>query len=204
MTWPWKFGGNDFLFIAFPSFMCPFNKTTHTSQLSSAFGTHPAPCKSSSGQIFPTNAFTREDQWHIMLYRDGGSKCILLFNKQQENYRLNQYVQQNACSFATDSGYFWRFLCSFSYILFSELTHENPRTEMRRPQSSHSVWEAFSLVWRMVHTFHHRLNNKPSSRPRSREEAPCSDIWQVSSLSGPGPLHGRRMYVSQASVRWSS
>lgn len=53
-----------------------------------------------------------------MLYIAEGSKYILVFNKQQENYKLNQYVQQNACSFATDSGYSWRFLYELFFSTF--------------------------------------------------------------------------------------
>lgn len=118
MTWPWKFGRSDFLLIAFPSFMCLFSKVAHTSRLSFAFGTNCAPCKSSSGQIFLRNACTQKDQWHIMLYRDEGPKYLLVFNKQWENYKLDQYVQQDACSFATNSGYSWRFGGSFSTFCF--------------------------------------------------------------------------------------
>lgn len=66
-----------------------------------------------------------------MLYRDEGSKYILVFNKQQENHKPSQYVQQNACSFVPDLGYFWRFLGSFCYIFFSEPIHENLRTEIQ-------------------------------------------------------------------------
>lgn len=132
-----------------------------------------------------------KDQWHIRLYRDEGSKYILVFNKQQENYKLNQYVQQNACSFATDSGYFWSFLFSFFYILFSELTHKNRRTEMLRLQSSHSVWEAFSRASRMTQTLSSLgwiISLPPGSK--SSEEAPCTHYvkLQFSSLRNRGPL----------------
>lgn len=96
----------------------PFTTTLQRSRLSFAFGTNDSHCKSSSGWIFWTfwtNIFSWKDQWHIVLYREG-SKCIPVFKKPWENYKLNQYVQQNACSLSTDSGYSWRFFHAAAFF----------------------------------------------------------------------------------------
>ena len=141
-----------------------------------------------------------------MLYRAEGSKYILVFNKQQENYKLNQYIQQNACSFATDSGYFWRFLySSFFYILFSELTHGNLRTEILRLQSSHSVWEAsFTGIKDDTIAFIIGLNNKPSSRgatPWRKLPAPIMSDYNLATWGIVAYLHIRHSYFSKAFVQ---
>lgn len=179
MTWPWKFGRNNFLLIVFSSFMCPFNKTMHTSWLSFAFGTKNAPFRNSSEQYFPT----------LLYEKINGILCctetkvlstFCFFNKQHENDKRNQYVQQNTCSFATDSGYSWRFLHSCFYILFSELTHGKLRTVMLRLQSSHSVWEAFSLATRMTQSLSSSgwiISLPPGTN--SSEETPCTQCVRL-------------------------
>lgn len=146
--------------------MCPFNKTTHTSWLSFAFGTNNAHVKAQVDRHSPTNTCLCKGQWHIMLYRVEGSKYILVFNKQQENYKLNQYVQQNACSFATDSGYSWRLLYSSFFVHFVFRTDTWKLKDWNTQTSKLPLCVRSIFHWHQGYTltFIIGLNNKPSSR----------------------------------------
>lgn len=151
MTWPWKFGGNYFLSIAFPS---PVQYKG--AYLSVKLCKQNQLCKSVSGQIFPTSTFIRKDQWHIRLYRDEGSKYILVFNKQQENYKrinMSNRMPVNLLLTQAISGDSCAAFAIFSFRNWSMKTQGlkcNPRTEMWRLQSSHSVGAAFAWASTMT------------------------------------------------------
>lgn len=171
-----------------------------------AFETNNASCKSLSGETFWTTAFSWKDQWHIMRYRNEGSEYILVFNKQQENCKLNQYVQQNVCSFATDSGYSWDSRCSCRFYL-----HFSFRTDMETSglksydfKSSHSMWEtSFPSIKDDTITFITGLNNQTSSRGCSARKllAPVmsDDSWAMWEIMAH--LHIRHSCFSQAFIQ---